>query len=87
MVYFEKPKDWDDDIYAYVYNTNDDFNDDWPGEKMKKESDGKYSYTFKNDWDTPLIIFNDGDANDSEQYPGKNQKGLAVEPKKVYKVE
>ena len=87
VVYFEKPKDWDDDIYAYVYNTNDDFNDDWPGEKMKKESDGKYSYTFKNDWDTPLIIFNDGDANDSEQYPGKNQKGLAVEPKKVYKVE
>ncbi len=87
VVYFEKPKDWADDIYAYVYNTDDDYNRDWPGDQMKKESDGKYSYTFKTDWDNPLIIFNDGDAQDSEQYPGRNQKGLKVEAKKVYKVE
>ena len=87
VVYFEKSDGWADDIYAYVYNTQDDFNFDWPGEKMKKESDGKYSYTFKTDWDTPLIIFNDGDAKDSEQYPAKNQKGLSVEANKVYKAE
>ena len=86
-VYFEKPKDWADDIYAYVYNTDDDYNRDWPGDQMKKESDGKYSYTFKTDWENPLIIFNDGDAADSEQYPGRNQKGLKVEAKKVYKAE
>ena len=29
---------------------------------MKKEADGKYSYTFTATGKRPLIIFNDGDA-------------------------
>ena len=85
-VYFEKPGDWDDTVYAYVYNVDDDENDVWPGEEMTKESGGKYSYTFDDDWDSPLIIFNDGDASDSVQYPEAGAKGLEVEENKTYKI-
>lgn len=86
-VYFEMPTDgtWDDEIYAYVYNYDDDENDWWPGVEMEKKSDGRYSYTFTKDWDSPLIIFNDGDATDSVQYP--TGKGLEVVPDKTYQVE
>lgn len=85
-VYFQHPGgDWADDIYIYIYNTKDDENREWPGEAMKKEQDGKYSYTFSADWDTPLIIFNDGDSVDSVQYP--SGKGLVVEPDKTYTAE
>lgn len=52
---------------------------------MTKESDGKYSYTFTEDWETPYIIFNDGDFADSQQYPADN--GLIVEDGKTYTIE
>lgn len=86
-VYFEKPDtdEWADELYAYVYDNDLNENDFWPGTKMKKESDGKYSYTFDKDWDTPAIIFNDGDASDSVQYP--EGQGLPVEDGKTYKIE
>ena len=84
-VYFEKPADWADELYAYVYDVNERENRIWPGVKMTKESDGKYSYTFDKDWDSPLIIFDDGDLSDSVQYP--EGKGLKVEPDKTYKTE
>ncbi len=86
-VYFEKPDtdDWSDELYAYVYNEDDNENDMWPGEEMIKEADGRYSYTFDMSWKTPYIIFNDGDASDSVQYP--DGQGLEVFPDKTYKVE
>lgn len=84
-VYFEKPDDWDDEIYAYVYNDDLDENDIWPGIEMDKTSDGKYCYTFTKYFETPYIIFNDGDAADSFQYP--EGQGLTVEPDKTYTVE
>ena len=84
-VYFEKPADWSDELYAYVYNLEDDENDMWPGEEMKKESDGRYSYTFPDDWESPLIIFNDGGGSDGYQYPAS--KGFEVEKDKTYSVE
>lgn len=86
-VYFQKPdsEDWGDEIYAYVYDDSLNENDSWPGVEMTKESDGKYSYTFTKDWETPHIIFDDGDATDSVQYP--EGEGLSVEPDKIYTVE
>ena len=47
---------------------------------MTKESDGKFSYTFTRDWDTPLMIFNDG------TYQSPADKGVVVEPNKIYVV-
>ncbi len=84
-VYFEKPDSWADEIYAYVYDVDEFENDSWPGVEMTKESDGTYSYTFDRDWDTPYIIFNDGAASDSVQYP--EGQGLTVEADKTYTVE
>lgn len=84
-VYFEKPDSWGDQIFAYVYNDELYENETWPGIEMTKESDGKYSYTFTEDWETPYIIFNDGDFADSQQYPADN--GLIVEDGKTYTIE
>lgn len=84
-VYFEKPDSWDEQIFAYVYNDEMYENESWPGIEMTKESDGKYSYTFTKDLETPYIIFNDGDFSDSQQYPA--DKGLVVEDGKTYNVE
>lgn len=84
-VYFEKPDSWDDQIFAYVYNDELYENETWPGIEMTKESDGKYSYTFTEDWETPYIIFNDGDEDGSQQYPA--DKGLIVEDGKTYTIE
>ena len=84
-VYFEKPDSWGDQIFAYVYNDELYENETWPGIEMTKESDGKYSYTFEDDWETPYIIFNDGDEDGSQQYPA--DKGLIVEDGKTYTIE
>ena len=84
-IYFEKPAEWRDEINVYAYDKNVVENAPWPGKPMTKEADGKYSYTFDKDWDSPLIIFNDGERIDSVQYPESN--GLKVEPDKVYKVQ
>lgn len=84
-VYFEKPDEWDDQVFAYVYNDDLYENDIWPGVEMEKTSDGKYCYTFTKSFQTPYIIFNDGDAADSVQYP--EGQGLVVEPGKTYTVE
>ena len=83
-VYFEKPDSWGDQIFAYVYNDELYENETWPGLEMTKESDGKYSYTFEDDWETPYIIFNDGDEDGSQQYPA--DKGLIVEDGKTYTI-
>ena len=83
-VYFEKPDSWGDQIFAYVYNDELYENETWPGIEMTKESDGKYSYTFTEDWETPYIIFNDGDEDGSQQYPA--DKGLIVEDGKTYTI-
>lgn len=84
-VYFEKPESWDEQLFAYVYNDEIYENDSWPGVEMTKENDGKYSYTLTEDWETPYIIFNDGDSPDSQQYPAN--EGLVVEDGKTYTVE
>ena len=83
-VYFEKPESWGDEVYAYIYDVDENENKVWPGKEMTKEDDGKYSYTIERNWNSPLIIFNDGDYTDSVQYP--EGKGLKVEADKTYSV-
>ncbi len=89
-VKFQKPDDWGDTIYAYVYNEGGAKNAEWPGEKMKKESDGTYSYKVSGEIENPLIIFNDGkaekDGEEKNQYPDANEPGEAVKDGKTYEV-
>lgn len=83
-IYFEKPDSWGDEVNAYVYDFYENENDSWPGTPMEKTSDGKYCYKFISDWQSPYVIFNDGDDSDSVQYP--EQQGLEVEPDKTYTI-
>lgn len=83
-IYFEKPADWNDKIYAYVYDetSSNDVKENaaWPGVEMTKEADGKYCYTFTEEWKAPLVIFTDG----SKQSNGSLEPGAAVIADKVY---
>lgn len=47
---------------------------------MTKEADGKYCYTFTEEWKAPLVIFTDG----SKQSNGALEPGAAVIADKVY---
>ena len=86
-VYFEKPDDWADNIYAYVYDETSSSsvkeNNAWPGIAMKKEDNGLYSYTFDEEWGSALIIFTDG----TNQSNGVLEPGEEVVSEKVYKME
>lgn len=84
-VYFNKPSHWGDKLYAYVYSEGSPVreNKSWPGIPMKEEADGRYSYTFNEDWGSALVIFNDG----SNQYPAAMAPGFAVIPDYTYSVE
>lgn len=85
-VYFEKPANWNKEVYAYVYDETSSsqvkYNEQWPGAKMEEE-DGKYCYTFTEEWSAPLIIFTDGD----NQSNGAMEPGANVEPDKVYSID
>ena len=82
-VYFEKPAHWKDTIFTYIYDDSTGtlkIMKDWPGNLMKDEGDGRYSYTFESEWSTGVIMFSDG----KNQYPGSNQPGTAIVADKVY---
>lgn len=82
-VYFKKPANWKDTLYAYIYDDSDGglkILKEWPGNKMKDEGDGLYSYTFESEWSGGLIMFSDG----KNQYPSSNQPGTAIVADKVY---
>ena len=85
-MYFEKPADWADEIYAYVYDA-DEREKAAIGRACDDERNpkDKYSYTFSKDWDNPLIIFNNGDHDTPSST--SSPKGLKVEPDKTYTIE
>lgn len=80
---FEKPAEWGETIYAYIYNENGGENAPWPGEQMEFIVDTTYGYTMTQDWMSSYVIFNDG----TNQYPGQNEKGFDLEANLTYKVE
>ena len=85
-IYFQKPADWGDKVYAYVYDETSGTaieNKGWPGEEMTLEGDGKYCYTFTKEWATALVIFTDG----TNQSNGALEPGADVVADKVYTVE
>lgn len=53
--------------------------------QKQKEKDGTYDCIIKRDLNSPNIIFFDGDASDSQQYP--TGQGLEVVPDKNYTAE
>ena len=70
---FKKPDDWGDEINIYIYSGGTDLKK-WPGDPMKKGSDGLYTYTIPGGkLEKPLVIFNDGKGR---QYPQRDKGGL-----------
>ena len=82
-VKFTKPDNWGDKINVYVYNDAGEENAKWPGVEMTSEGNGTYSYTIPDNLKDGLVVFNDGE----NQYPEKEQKGLAISDGKSYSVE
>lgn len=82
-IYFKKPDDWKDTVYAYIYDESTGAVKEaakWPGVKCELGDDGLYSYTFEEDWENVLLIFTDG----SKQIPAAMEPGMVVEADKVY---
>lgn len=82
-IYFNKPDGWGDNINAYVYDESSGTARQaaaWPGVACTLEDDGTYSYTFDEQWDSVLVIFNDG----SNQLPASMEPGWVVVPDAVY---
>ena len=82
---FTKPESWGDTVYAYIYNETVSpviKNGAWPGKEMSREADGTYSYTLDEEWDSALIIFNDG----ANQYPAAMEPGLELAEGMAYSV-
>ena len=82
-IYLKKPDSWGSSINAYVYNESNGSVrqvSEWPGVPCKRESDGTYSYTFSEQWDSALVIFNDG----TNQIPFSMEPGWVVIPNKSY---
>lgn len=86
VIHFEKPADWKDMVFAYVYDETSSStvikNAAWPGVKMQLNDDGTYTYTFEAEWTAPLVIFTDGE----KQSNGQMEPGAAVVPDKLYTV-
>lgn len=86
VIHFEKPADWKDKVFAYVYDETSSSavitNAAWPGVEMQLNDDGTYTYTFEAEWTAPLVIFTDG----KKQSNGQMEPGAAVVPDKLYTV-
>ncbi|MCR5609962.1 MAG: starch-binding protein [Lachnospiraceae bacterium] len=83
-IYFKAPSNWEDTIYAYVYDDSINAvkqNNAFPGELMEEESNGLYCYTFTKDFDTGKVVFSDG----TNRYPDNNVI-IFAEPDKTYEV-
>ena len=83
VIRFQRPEDWGETIYAYVYDESTGAVKEaapWPGAACTPEADGTWSYTFPESWENVLVIFTDG----KNQAPGAMEPGMVVEPDKVY---
>ncbi|OUM61820.1 carbohydrate-binding module family 26 protein, partial [Piromyces sp. E2] len=85
-IYFLKPSNWGDDIYAYHYSEDNSMNtypyQKWPGRKMKK-MDGFYYDIFYNQYfmtGNRKVIFTDG----KNQVPGVMETGFNLVIDAVY---
>ena len=83
-VKFKKPDSWGDEINIYIYSGGTDIKK-WPGDPMKKGSDGLYTFTIPGGkLEKPLVIFNDGKGR---QYPLRDQGGLDAVNGKTYDID
>ena len=83
---FKKPSDWKGKVYAYVYASEDNSqnNGKWPGAEMEKGKDDVYTYNVSDEIKDPLVIFSEEgqSGKKGQQYP--SGKGLKVENNKTY---
>lgn len=84
--YFEKPSSWGSNINAYIYDESGTTVKNvaaWPGVTMVSEGNNLYSYVLEEEYDVPLVIFNDG----TRQSPASNLKGFALVDGATYTID
>ncbi|ORX65642.1 hypothetical protein BCR32DRAFT_297680 [Anaeromyces robustus] len=82
-IYFKKPDNWNNQIYAYIYsnNSNNVIKSEWPGFSMRSIDDGYYSLVLQHKYFPDFkVIFTDG----QNQVPGVNQEGFVLTMDAVY---
>lgn len=64
-VYFEKPSSWGSNIHVYFFDKSTDstVGKEWPGTAMSDLGDGIYGLSYKSDNPNLMVIFNDGNGN------------------------
>ncbi len=81
-VYFNKPSYWGDNIYAYIYNGDEQPLGAWPGTSMSLDaSSGLYFLPFASTNSDYKIIFSD---NNSNQVPAYNETGFTYQNLGIY---
>ncbi|BCN28784.1 starch-binding protein [Anaeromicropila herbilytica] len=86
VAYFDNSSTNWNNVNVYVYDESGSSVKQvaaWPGVAMTKESNGLYSYTLSEDWNTGTtrVIFNNGG---SSQIPAAKQTGYLLEGKMIY---
>ncbi|MCR5608648.1 MAG: starch-binding protein [Lachnospiraceae bacterium] len=74
---FEKPDDWEDEVYIYIYKQNGKDIENmskWPGKLMETEDNKLYTFGYDDYWKDGYVLFSDGER----QIPFANVKGLEL---------
>ena len=67
-IYFKKPDGWGSDINIYMFSGDKAVGKAWPGSKMLDLGDGIYGYEYTSTDKELMIIFNDGNGNQTADF-------------------
>ena len=67
-IYFKKPDGWGSDINIYMFSGDKAVGKAWPGSKMLDLGDGIYGYEYTSTDKELMLIFNDGNGNQTADF-------------------
>ncbi len=67
-IYFKKPDGWGSDINIYMFSGSKSVGKAWPGSKMIDLGDGIYGYEYTSTDKELMVIFSDGNGNQTADF-------------------